>query len=170
MTVTHLCDILRKELLENSYEYGFLLNGVRVKPDFTAGFDREYDRLARTAYRVQPASLTRREKIGTCIEAVLVMKELLDQQGVPNKIWLLFQPEKGKAHTVLTFQVEGKTVYLELTPQSAKPWYGKELVYDNEEMFKQAWHQKGFESYDVTGQIEIGQPPRFLLERLNKRK
>ena len=170
MTVTHLCDILRKELLENSYEYGFLLNGVRVKPDFTAGFDREYDRLARTAYRVQPASLTRREKIGTCIEAVLVMKELLDQQGVPNKIWLLFQLEKGKAHTVLTFQAEGKTVYLELTPQSAKPWYGRELVYDSEETFQQAYYQKGFEIIDVTEQIEIGQPPRFLLERLNKTK
>ena len=31
------------------YEYGFLLNGVKVKPDFTAGFDREYDLLVRTA-------------------------------------------------------------------------------------------------------------------------
>ena len=76
MTITHLCDILRKELLENGYEYGFLLNGEKVKPDFTAGFDREYDRLARTAYRVQSPALTRSEKIGTCIETVLVMKEL----------------------------------------------------------------------------------------------
>ena len=167
MTITHLCDILRTELLENGYEYGFLLNGVKVKPDFTAGFDREYDRLVRTAYRVQSPTVTKKEKIGTCIEAVLVMKALLDQQKALNRIWLLYQREKGKAHTVLTFQAEGKTVYLELTPQSAKPWYGKELVYDNEEMFKQAWHQKGFESYDVTGQIEIGQPPRFLLERIN---
>ncbi|MBP3588211.1 MAG: hypothetical protein J6J51_04185 [Clostridia bacterium] len=98
------------------------------------------------------------------------MKELLDQQGVPNKIWLLFQPEKGKAHTVLTFQAEEKTVYLELTPLSAKPWYGKGLVYDNEEKFQQVYRQKGFEVREVTGQIEIGQPPRFLLERLNKTK
>ena len=170
MTITHLCDILRTELLGNGYEYGFLLNGIRVKPDFTAGFDREYDQLVRTAYRVQAPTVTRKEKIGTCIEAVLVMKELLDQQNAPNRIWLLYQCEKGKAHTVLTFQVEGKTVYLELTPQSAKPWYGKELVYDNEETFKQTYHQKGFEIYDVTGQIEIGQPPRFLLERIYNTK
>ncbi len=170
MTITQLCDVLRKELLENGYEYGFLLNGVRVKPDFTAGFDREYDRLARTAYRVQATSLTRSEKIGTCIEAVLVMKELLDQQGVLNKIWLLFQSEKGKAHTVLTFQAEGKTVYLELTPQSAKLWYGKELVYDDEAAFVQTYRQKGFQVTDVTERIEIGQPPAFLLERLNNTK
>ena len=167
MTTTRLCDILRAELLENGYEYGFLLNGVKVKPDFTAGFDREYDRLARTTYRVQPVSLTRREKIGTCIEAVLVMQELLDQQNISNKIWLLYQRKKGKAHTVLTFQAEEKTVYLELTPQSAKPWYGKELLYENEADFLQTYRQKGFEIYDVTGEIEIGQPPRFLLERIN---
>ena len=170
MTITLLCDILRKELLANGYEYGFLLNGARVKPDFTAGFDQKYDRLVHTAYRVQSPAVTRKEKIGTCIEAVLVMKELLDQQNVPNKIWLLFQPDKKKAHTVLTFNAAGKTVYLELTPQSAKPWYGKEIVYDNEELFQQTYHQKGFEVSEVTGQIEIGQPPRFLLERLNKTK
>ena len=98
------------------------------------------------------------------------MKALLDQQKALNRIWLLYQREKGKAHTVLTFQVEGKTVYLELTHQSAKPWYGRELVYDSEETFQQAYYQKGFEIIDVTEQIEIGQPPRFLLERLNKTK
>ena len=170
MNIAYLCDILRKELLENGYEYGFLLNGAKVKPDFTAGFDREYDRLTRIAYRVQSPVVTRKEKIGTCIEAVLVMQELLDQQNISNKIWLLYQRKKGKAHTVLTFQAEEKTVYLELTPQSAKPWYGKELLYENEADFLQTYRQKGFEIYDVTGEIEIGQPPRFLLERLNKTK
>ncbi len=170
MTITHLCDILRTELLENGYEYGFILNGTKVKPDFVAGFDREYDRLVRSAYRVQSPAVTRKEKIGTCIEAVLIMKELLDRQRVPNKIWLLFQPDKGKAHTVLTFQGEGKTVYLELTPQSAKPWYGKELLYDDEAAFVQAHRQKGFEVTDVTQRIEIDRPPVFLLERLNKTK
>ena len=135
MNIAYLCDILRKELLENGYEYGFLLNGAKVKPDFTAGFDREYDRLTRIAYRVQSPAVTRKEKIGTCIEAVLVMQELLDQQNISNKIWLLYQRKKGKAHTVLTFQAEEKTVYLELTPQSAKPWYGKELLYENEADF-----------------------------------
>ena len=60
MTITYLCDILRTELLENGYEYGFLLNGVKVKPDFTAGFDREYDRLVRTAYRVQSPTVKKK--------------------------------------------------------------------------------------------------------------
>ena len=167
MTITHLCDILRKELLGNGYEYGFLLNGASVKPDFTAGFDREYDQLVRTAYRVQAPAVTRKEKIGTCIEAVLVMKELLDQRDIPSKIWLLYQPEKKKAHTVLTFRAEGKTIYLELTPQSGKSWYGKELLYDDEAAFLQAHRQKGLAVTDVTQQIEIGQPPVFLLEQLN---
>ena len=31
--------------------------------------------------------------------------------------------------------LERKTVYLELTPQSRKPWYGQEIVFDSEQSF-----------------------------------
>ena len=170
MTITEVCDLLRKELINNGYEYGFVVAGKKYKPDMSNGLDSEYYRLSMTIYRVQHPSVTMKEKIGTCVETVLVMKTILDAHNIPNKIWLLYNSGKNKVHTILTFEAENKVVYLELTPQSAKPWYGRELVYDSEETFQQAYYQKGFEIIDVTEQIEIGQPPRFLLERLNKRK
>ena len=42
----------------------------------------------------------------------------------------------NKVHTILTFNVSDKTIYLELTPQSNKPYYGKEIIYNNEDELK----------------------------------
>lgn len=163
--ITELCDLLRKELLNNGYEYGFVVDGKKYKPDMS-GFDEEYYRLSATIYRVQDPSVTMQEKIGTCIEAVTVMKYLLDAQNVPNKIWLLYNRTKHKVHTVLTFEAEEKVVYLELTPQSAKDWYGKELVYADEREFLQEYEENGYEVSDVTGRVVVGEQPMFLLEKL----
>lgn len=165
MTISAICDVLKKELLNNGYEYGFVVDGKMYKPDMS-GFDEEYYRLSMTIYRVQEPSVTMKEKIGTCVEAVMVMKHLLDEQGVPNKIWLLFNQRKHKVHTVLTFEAEDKVVYLELTPQSAKEWYGKELVYADEREFLQGYVENGYEVSDVTDRVAVGEQPMFLLEKL----
>ena len=165
MTITEICDVLKKELLNNGYEYGFVVDGKKYKPDMS-GFDEEYYRLSMTIYRVQDPSVTMKEKIGTCVEAVMVMKHLLDEQGVPSKIWLLYNPKKNKVHTVLTFVAEAKVVYLELTPQSAKEWYGKELVFTDACEFCQWYEEKGYEVSDVTERVFVGEKPMFLLEKL----
>lgn len=165
MTIAAICDVLKKELLNNGYEYGFVVDGKKYKPDMS-GFDEAYYRLSMTIYRVQEPSVTMKEKIGTCVEAVMVMKHLLDEQGVPNKIWLLFNQRKHKVHTVLTFEAEDKVVYLELTPQSAKEWYGKELVYADEREFLQGYVENGYEVSDVTDRVAVGEQPMFLLEKL----
>ena len=41
-------------------------------------------------------------------------------------------PAAKKFHAILTFETEARVVYLELTPQCRKPWYGKELLYESE--------------------------------------
>lgn len=33
MTISEICDILRKELYNNGYEYGFVLDGKKYKPN-----------------------------------------------------------------------------------------------------------------------------------------
>ena len=129
MKIPEICDLLRSELLNNGYEYGFYLDGKKYKPDMSKGFDDEYARLSRSIYRVQAPLVTMREKIGICVDTVLVMKTMLDKRGIPSKIWLTFNRVKGSPHTILTFEAENKIVYLELTPQSSKAWYGKEIIY-----------------------------------------
>lgn len=166
MKIPELCDLLRKELFCGDYEYGFVLDGKKYRPDRSCGFDEEYYRCAKTVYRVQSPAVTVKEKIGTCVEAVLVMKSLLDARNVASKIWLLYNTKKNKVHTVLTFEAEGKTVYLELTPQSSKPCYGKEIVYPDEQTFLQEYTANHYEVSDVTDAIVIGQPPEFLLAKL----
>lgn len=166
MAITKICDILKKELLNNGYEYGFVVNGKKYKPDMRNGFDNEYYQYSLTIYHVQDPSVTMQEKIGTCVDAVLVMKRILDIYGIFSKIWLLYNKEKNKVHTVLTFEIEDKVVYLELTPQSGKAWYGKELVYDDEQMFLQELAKQNYEVSDVTDSVRIGQQPMFLLEKL----
>lgn len=163
MTITEICDLLRKELFNNGYKYGFYLNGKKYKPDISKGFDEEYFQLSKTLYRVQEPLVTIREKTGTCIDAVLVMKELLNEHSVPCKIWLIF---KNSPHTILTFEAEEKIVYLELTPQSAKPFYGKEIVYENEQALLAEYRENGYDISDVTNSIEIGRSPDFLLAKL----
>lgn len=166
MKIVEICDALRAELMNNGYQYGFIVDGQIYKPNMAGGFDATFYHLANTISRVQDPALTRREKVGTCIDAVLVMQQMLNECNVPSKIWLLYQKEKNKVHTVLTFAAEGKTVYLELTPQSSKPWYGQEIVYENEQAFLQAQQNNGNEVTDVTEKVIVGERPHFLLEKL----
>ena len=166
MTIVEICDMLRAELFNNNYEYGFFVNGQKYKPNMKNGFDKEYYHLSTTIYRVQNPATTTKEKIGTCVDAVLVMRWLLDKNNIPNKIWLLHNMQKNKVHTILTFKAENKTVYLELTPQSSKAWYGKEIIYSNEQEFLREYENNGYDVSDVTDSIVIGQQPEFLLVKL----
>lgn len=166
MTIKEICDILRAELLKNYYEYGFVVNGQKYKPNMENGFDSEYNHLSTTIYLVQDPIITMQEKIGTCVDAVLVMKWLLDKHNIPNKIWLLYNKKKNKVHTILTFESEDKIVYLELTPQSSKEWYGKEIVYSGEQEFLLEYENNGYDISDVTDAIIIGEQPGFLLNKL----
>jgi hypothetical protein len=166
MKIVELSNALRAELLNNGYEYGFVVDSQKYKPNMENGFDNEYYHLAKTISCVQDPAITKKEKIGTCIDTVLVMRQILDEYKVPSKIWLLYHKGKNKAHTVLTFEAEGKVVYLELTPQSSKPWYGKEIVYEKEQAFLQEQENNGLEVIDVTDRVIFGERPYFLLEKL----
>ena len=165
MAIKEICNILRAELLNNDYEYGFVLNGQKYKPNIGNGFDNEYYHLSKTIYCVQDPAITMKEKIGTCVDAVLVMKLLLEKYNIPCKIWLLYNNKKNKVHTILTFEAESKIVYLELTPQSSKSWYGKEIVYSNEQEFLLEYKNNDYDVSDVTESIIIGQQPFFLLNK-----
>ena len=166
MKIVELSNALRAELLNNGYEYGFVVDSQKYKPNMENGFDNEYYHLAKTISCVQDPAITKKEKIGTCIDTVLVMRQILEEYKVPSKIWLLYHKGKNKAHTVLTFEAEGKVVYLELTPQSSKPWYGKEIVYEKEQAFLQEQENNGLEVIDVTDRVIFGERPYFLLEKL----
>ena len=166
MLIPEACELLKKELLDNGYEYGFYLNGKTYKPDMTKGFDNGFfDRLL-TEYRVQSPEDTMRAKVGTCNDAVVLMRFILNKHNVPSKIWLLHDKQKSKFHTVLTFYLEGKTVYLELTPQSGKPWYGKEIVFDSEQSFVNEYKKNNCDVIDVTDAVIVGKTPDFLLSRI----
>ena len=167
MTIKEACDLLKDELLDNGYEYGFCLNGITYKPDFAKGFDEDFfDRLLKE-YRVQDSKDTRQAKVGTCNDAVVLMKSILDEYGISSKIWLLHDRKDGKLHTVLTFYLEDKVIYLELTPQSGKPWYGKELIFDSEQSFMAGYIKDGCEVIDVTDSVIIGEVPDFVLSRMD---
>ena len=166
MTIKEACDLLKDELMDNGYEYGFFLNGITYKPDFTKGFDKDFfDRLLKE-YRVQDPGDTRQAKVGTCHDAVVLMRSILDKHSIPSKIWLLHEVKSGKFHTVLTFYLENKVIYLELTPQSGKPWYGKELVFESEQSFMAGYLDDGYEVIDVTDSVIIGETPDFVLSRM----
>ncbi len=167
MTIKEICDILRSGLYNNGFEYGFILNGQKYKPNMNDGFDNEYYHFSNTIYLVQEPKVTLKEKIGTCIDVVLVMKSILDKLNVSCKIWLLHNKKKNKMHTILTFSSEDKVVYLELTPQSSKKWYGQEIIYSNEQALLQEHKNNGYDISDVTDLIIIGEQPSFLLENIN---
>ena len=167
MTIKEICDILRSSLYNNGFEYGFILNGQKYKPNMESGFDNEYYRLSTTIYLVQEPKVTLKEKIGTCIDVVLVMESILDKLNVSCKIWLLHNKKKNKVHTILTFSAEDKTVYLELTPQSTKKCYGQEMIYSNEQELLQEHKNNGYDIFDITDLIIVGEQPLFLLEKLN---
>jgi len=165
-TINEICNVLRTELYDNGYEYGFVVNKQKYKPNMENGFDKEYYHLSTTIYCVQDPITTMKEKIGTCVDAVLVMRWLLNKHNISSKIWLLHNHKKNKVHTILTFEAENKTVYLELTPQSSKPWYGKEIIYSNEQELILEYETNGYDISDVTDFIVIGQQPEFLLAKL----
>ncbi len=66
----------------------------------------------------------------------------------------------------MTFYLENKVIYLELTPQSGKPWYGKELVFESEQSFMAGYLDDGYEVIDVTDSVIIGETPDFVLSRM----
>jgi len=167
MTIREICNVLRAELYDNGYEYGFVVNGQKYKPNMENSFDKEYYHLSTTIYCVQNPVTTMKEKIGTCVDAVLVMRWLLNKHNIPSKIWLLYNKQKNKVHTILTFEAENKTVYLELTPQSSKAWYGKEIIYSTDQELIKKYETNGYDISDVTDSIVIGQQPEFLLAKLN---
>ncbi len=166
MKITEICDILRQELYQNDYQYGFYYDGRKYVPDFSNGFDAEFFNLQKTIYRIQNPRDTMKEKIGTCIDAVVVMKSILDEINVQSKIWLLYHNAKRTPHTILTFEAEEKLVYLELTPQSNKPWYGKEILYENEHSLVGSFQKDNFTIIEITNQIIIGAHTDSLLQHL----
>ena len=64
MIITEICAILRGELFNTGYEYGFIVNGKKYKPDMNNGFDNEYYQNSLTIYRVQDPSVTNAVLIG----------------------------------------------------------------------------------------------------------
>ena len=167
MTINEACNLLKEELLDNGYEYGFCLNGITYKPDFTKGFDNVFFERLIKEYRVQDPKETKQAKVGTCHDAVVLMKSILEEHRIPSKIWLLHDGKNEKFHTVLTFYLEDKVVYLELTPQSGKPWYGKEMVFESEQSFIDGYKNDGYEVIDVTDSVIIGEAPDFVLSRMD---
>ncbi len=166
MRITEICDVLRQELYQNEYQYGFYYEGRKYSPDFSNGFDKKFFNLQKKFYRIQDPQDTMNEKIGTCIDAVIVMKTILDEINIPSKIWLLHHNVNKTPHTILTFEAEEKFVYLELTPQSNKSWYGKEIIYNDENCFIEEYQEKDFTIIEVTDKIEIGAHPDSLLRQL----
>ena len=166
MTIKEICNILKSNLYNNGFEYGFIVDGRKYKPNMKNGFDNDYYHLSITIYTVQDPSITLKEKIGTCVDAVLAMKSILDSLNVSSKIWLLYNKKKNKVHTILTFEAENKIIYLELTPQSSKTWYGQEIVYRSEQEFLSTYENYDYDISDVTNMIVVGQRPYFLLNKL----
>ncbi len=87
-----------------------------------------------------------------------------------NKVFLIkygfYIISSEVSFTVLTFCVDNKIVYLELTPQSTKPWYGKEIVFDNEMSFIAEYSKEGCEVIEITDSVVVGEPPEFVLSRM----
>ena len=95
------------------------------------------------------------------------MKSILDKLNIPSKIWLLYNKQKNKVHTILTFEAENKIVYLELTPQSSKSWYGQEIIYSSEQVFLHEYVSNGYDISDISTMLIVGQRPYALLNKLN---
>ncbi len=168
MKIKDICNLLKQELYDNGYQYGFYFAGRKYTPNFSRGFDAEYSNFLKTIYHIQNPLDTMREKIGTCIDAVVLMKTILDKMNVPNKIWLLHHNAKMNEHTILTFEAERKLVYLELTPQSNKPWYGKAILYNDEQSFIKEFQKENYIIVEITDKIIIGSTPDSLLRYLEQ--
>ena len=53
MRITEICDVLRQELYQNEYQYGFYYEGRKYSPDFSNGFDKKFFNLQKKFYRIQ---------------------------------------------------------------------------------------------------------------------
>lgn len=168
MTINQICNVLKEKLFNNGYKYGFVVEGRKYTPNMANGFDDEYYNLTMTIYRIQNPLVTMQEKIGTCIDACLVMKHILSEYDIFSKIWLLHNKTKNKVHTILTFELEKKIVYLELTPQSNKINYGKEILFESIEELLTKFKNDGIDIEDVTDQLTIGEQPLVLLNKTNR--
>ena len=168
LEITRICDILRGELYENGYRYGFCLNGRKVVPDTSKGYDADFGRLLGEQYLIQAPETTRKEKVATCLDAVMVMRELLSGNGISSRIWMVFQKEKRKPHSVLSFVIGGVLVYLELTPQSGKKNYAKELLFESESEFIRYWEDMGYTVHEITDVCLPGRKPYFFLDLLKQ--
>ena len=82
MLIQEVCALLKQELLENGYEYGFFLDGITHKPDMTKGFDKEFFERLLTEYRIQDPKDTMKAKVGTCNDVVVLMKSILDDLSI----------------------------------------------------------------------------------------
>ena len=100
MLIKETCKLLKQELLDNGYEYGFYLNGKTYKPDMTKDFDKEFFDHLLTEYCIQDPKDTMKAKVGTCNDAVVLMRYILDKRNIPSKIWLLHDKQSRKQHTV----------------------------------------------------------------------
>ena len=89
-------------------------------------------------------------------------KDILNEKGIGSRIWLVFEQERKKPHAVLTFRADQAVVYLELTPQSGKENYGKELVFEEEEAFIRYWEQKNCLIREITELCVPGRRPDFF--------
>ena len=165
-SLNEICQLLKDELLDNGYMYGFYLRDKRVIPNMSIGFDEEFANLLTSEYRIQKPMVSRREKVATCLDTVLIMKEILFEQDVESKIWMLFLREKRKVHSVLTFEMDEKIVYLELTPQSGKSNYGKEILFESIEGFVSYWEQQGYIVSDITELCVPGANPTSFMDLL----
>lgn len=94
------------------------------------------------------------------------MKAILAIHVVSSKIWPLHDKQNNKYHTMLTFDAENSVVCLELTPQSGKPWYGKEIIYENEQCFLAEYRQNncGVDVFDVTDSVIAGKTLNFCFQ------
>ena len=66
----------------------------------------------------------------------------------------------------MSFEAENKIVYLELTPQSNKPNYGKAIIFDNIEQLITMFQNDGIDIIDVTDQLTIGEQPLVLINKI----
>jgi hypothetical protein len=73
---------------------------------------------------------------------------------------------KNKVHTILTFEAESKIVYLELTFESKKNNYGKEIIFDSIENLVIKFQNDGVVIEDVTDKLIVGEPPFVLLNKI----
>jgi hypothetical protein len=103
MKISDICEMLKNELYDNGYEYGFLLNGERCTPDMSGGFDENYYRLSLTEYVVQSHEDTMAEKIGTCVDAVMVMKKLLLEKDISSNKSLFIDKTNIYLHMFTNF-------------------------------------------------------------------